>query len=252
MVPEARVMMIVGSVRSTHSHCCRCWRAGCADRGCDPSDQNTLAITDRAKVSAAGRRGYGMRRWCDGFPLVKRGRPIHAHRLSRVPQALLKHSRRVISRHIPLAPHDVIYMLAHCGRIYRGLASAEAELISRHKIRPLVNFLQRAECAREHEAADRVAIAICTMGVKLAAAITGRNVDVCEIANACDLNVVWSDYDVRTSDGAVRDQSRSVPALHAPCYFDSLRGLHVVSSRSLNKEVKACTSVFPMTESGPG
>lgn len=163
-----------------------------------------------------------MRRWCDGFPLVKRGRPIHAHRLSRVPQALLKHSRRVISRHIPLAPHDVIYMLAHCGRIYRGLASAEAELISRHKIRPLVNFLQRAECAREHEAADRVAIAICTMGVKLAAAITGRNVDVCEIANACDLNVVWSDYDVRTSDGAVRDQSRSVPALHAPCYFDSL------------------------------
>jgi hypothetical protein len=94
-----------------------------------------------------------------------------------------------------------------------------------------VNFLQRAECAREHEAADRVAIAICTMGVKLAAAVAGRNVDVCEIANAwvrvgvvdvesvlcnvrtCDLNVVWSDYDVRTSDGAVRDQSRSVPAL---------------------------------------
>lgn len=134
MVPEARVMMIVGSVMSTHSHCCRCWRAGCADCGCDPSDQNTLAVTDRAKVSAAGRRGYGVRRWCDGFPLVKRGRPIHAHRLSRVPQALLKHSRRVISRHIPLAPHDVIYMLAHCGRIYRGLASAEAELISRHKI----------------------------------------------------------------------------------------------------------------------
>lgn len=151
MVPEARVMMIVGSVMSTHSHCCRRWRAGCADCGCDPSDQNALAVTDCAKVSTAGRRGYGMRRWCDRFPLIKRRRPIDAHRLrkcstrqtlmneidtnlSRVPQALLKHSRRVISRHIPLAPHDVIYMLAHCGRIYRGLASAEAELISRHKI----------------------------------------------------------------------------------------------------------------------
>jgi hypothetical protein len=85
-----------------------------------------------------------------------------------------------------------------------------------------VNFLQRAECAGEHEAADRVAVAICTVGVKLAATVAGRNVDVCEIADACNLDVVWSDHDVCTSDRAVRDQSCSVPALHAPCYFDSL------------------------------
>lgn len=163
-----------------------------------------------------------MRRWRDRLPLVKCGRPIDAHRLSRVTQALLKHPRRIITRHIPLAPHDVIDMLAHCRRIHRGLASAEAELINCHKIRPLVNLLQRAECAREHEATDRISIAICTVGVKLAASVAGGNVDVREISNTCDLNVVWSDHNVRTSDGAVRDQSCSVSTLHAPCYFDLL------------------------------
>lgn len=113
-------------------------------------------------------------------------------------------------------------MLAHGRRVYRGFASAEAELISRHEIRPLVNFLQGAECAREYEAANRVAIAVCAVGVKLTAAVAGGDVEVGEISNACDLDVVWSDYNVCTGDGAVRDQSCSVPALHAPCYFDSL------------------------------
>lgn len=113
-------------------------------------------------------------------------------------------------------------MLTHCRCIYRGLASAEAELIICHKIRPLVNFLQRAECAREHKTADRIAVTICAVRVKLATTVAGRNVDVCKIADACDLNVVWSDDDVRTSDGTVWDQSCSVPALHAPCYFDLL------------------------------
>lgn len=163
-----------------------------------------------------------MRRWCDRFPLVKCGRPIDTHRFRRVTQALLKHPRRIISRHIPLASHDVIDMLAHCRCIYRRLASAEAELINSHKIRPLVNLLQRAECAREHETADRIAVAICTVGVEFAASVTGRNVDAREIANACDLNVVWSDHDMRTSNGAVWDESCSVSTLHAPCYFDLL------------------------------
>jgi hypothetical protein len=94
-------------------------------------------------------------------------------------------------------------MLAHCRCIYRGLASTEAELLIRYKIRPLVNFLQRAECAGEHETTDRVAVAICTVGVKLATSVAGRNIDVREITNACDLNVIWSDHNVRTSNGTI-------------------------------------------------
>lgn len=120
--------------------------------------------------------------------------------------------------------------------------------------RPLVNFLQRAECAREHEATDRVAVAICTVGVKLAATIAGRNVDICEIADTwvhvgvvdawsvlgnvptCDLNIVWSDHDVRTSDGAVRDQSCSVPALREDYY--------VIWKAKYNGKSPACTMLL--------
>lgn len=54
--------------------------------------------------------------------------------LSRVTQALLKHPLSVVSRHIPLATHDVIDMLAHGWRVCRGFARAEAEDISGHKV----------------------------------------------------------------------------------------------------------------------
>ena len=68
-----------------------------------------------------------------------------------------------------------------------------------------------------------------------------------------DLNIVRSDHKVCTSDGAVWDESRPVPALeqillsdktfrvvnhlHAPCHFYSLRWVHIVSLRDADAKV---------------
>jgi hypothetical protein len=83
-----------------------------------------------------------------------------------------------------------------------------------------------------------------------------------------DLNIVRSNHEVCTSDGAIWDQSRSVPALRERYY--SGEALFKCSGKSpsctkllqfakkrtrrlfTDAEVNTRTSVFPMTESGPG
>ena len=81
--------------------------------------------------------------------LVPSARPIHAHRLVVVAIAALEHARIVVGRHVPVAAHLVVDVLAVRRRV-RADACTEAELGVRDEGRPFVVLLRSAEGVAVH------------------------------------------------------------------------------------------------------
>lgn len=122
------------------------------------------------------------------------GSSIHAHWLARVACAPIKRAVRVVAWHVPTATHNIVYMLAESGCVGAVLATTEAEFCGRDKISPLVELLELPERRRKNEASDRVAIAICAMGIKLTALIACRDVDFGQVPDTSDLDIVRGLY----------------------------------------------------------
>lgn len=70
--------------------------------------------------------------------------------LCRIGLASFKHASAVVSRHVPRATHEVVDMLAQCRGLRAVLARANAELVCRHEVRPLMNLRKRSVRAREY------------------------------------------------------------------------------------------------------
>ena len=60
------------------------------------------------------------------------------------------------------------------------------------------------------------------MGIQFPSFVTLRNIDLCKITDASNLNIVWRLDEVCTLDSPIRDQAGAIPVLNAPCDFDPL------------------------------
>ncbi len=85
--------------------------------------------------------GTNIRKWTD---------------LARVSQAALKSTSSIVSRHVPLAAHNIINVLAESRSVWTVLATTEAELAIGHEIGPLMELVQSTKSAREDQSTDRV------------------------------------------------------------------------------------------------
>ena len=146
--------------------------------------------------------------------LVEGRGTIYTHRLTRVSQAAFEDACAVVAGHIPLASHHVVYMLTKSGCVGAILASTEAEFRIRHEVRPLMKLLEFAECAGENESTDRVAVAVCSVGVEFSSSISLRNVDLRKVANTGDLYIVRSLNEVRALDSTVRNETSTITILY--------------------------------------
>lgn len=107
-----------------------------------------------------------MRRRRRAHTLEPRRRPIHTHRLVIVALAALEHTRVVVRRHVPIAAHLVVDVLAVARRV-RARACAEAELGIRDEGCPFVILFVRAEGVPKDKSTDWVAVPVCTVRVEL-------------------------------------------------------------------------------------
>jgi hypothetical protein len=106
----------------------------------------------------------------------------------------------------------------------RGVGSdtrTEAEFGVGDEGGPFVVLEVGAEGVAVHETADWVAVPICSVGVEFASLVAGRNVDVGEVADAGDLDIIWSLDEMDTGECTVRDSTGSTTGLGAPCDFDT-------------------------------
>lgn len=154
-----------------------------------------------------GRRGHRV-------TLVEGRCTVYAHRLTSVTQAALEDTRAVVTRHVPFTTHHVVDVLAQCRCLGSVLASTETEFRVGHKVRPLMKLSKLSECAGEDKTANRVAIAICTVGIEFTSCITLGNIDLSEITNAGDLHIVRGLDEVCALDSAVRNKTSSITILY--------------------------------------
>lgn len=145
-----------------------------------------------------------MSRWCCWLSLEERRPSVDAHWFATICLAVLKCAGAVVSGHVPVTAHHIIYMLAIRGGIPTGLASSDTELSIREKIRPLVELLKCSKSIRKDEAANRITIPICSMWIKLSTTIPMWNVDECQVPDTCDLNKIWCLDEMCAFDGAIR------------------------------------------------
>lgn len=157
-----------------------------------------------------------MRSRCGGMTLLERRRPVYTHRLARIAHASFKDPRIVVRRHVPRTAHDVVDMLAERSCVRTSLAGAKAELSIRHEVRPFVQLLELAERIREDKPSDRIAIAVCTVRIKLATSIPSGDIQAREVAHTGDLDVVWRLHEVRAANAAVRNDARAIAVLETP------------------------------------
>lgn len=153
-----------------------------------------------------GRRGHRV-------TLVEGRCTVHTHRLTSVTQAALEDTRAVITRHVPFTTHHVVDVLAQCRCLRSVLASTEAEFRVGHEVCPLMQLSKLSECAGEDKTANRVAIAVCTMGIEFSSGITLGNIDLSEITDAGDLHVVRGLDEVCALNSAVRNETSSITIL---------------------------------------
>lgn len=198
-------------------------RGRCADEAClDGALLRGGGDADGGDGAATG-GGSGRVRAGGGLDALVPGRgAVHTHRLVVVAQAALKHARVVVRRHVPVAAHHVVDMVAVHRRV-RADARAEAELRVRDERRPLVVLQPCAERVPEDEPADGVPVAVRAVRVELAARVARGHVDLREVADARDLDVVRRLDEVHALEGAVGDGARAAPALRAPRDLLALR-----------------------------
>lgn len=140
---------------------------------------------------------------------------INAHREIVVAEARLKHTTVVVRRHIPVATHHVVDVLA-VARCVRACARAEAELVVADEARPLVVLECGAERVAVNETTNWVTVAVRAMRVELASLIAVRDVQAREVTHARHLNVVWRLNEVHAMECAIRNCARAPAALCAP------------------------------------
>jgi hypothetical protein len=114
---------------------------------------------------------------------------VYTHGLSVIAFARLVLSFVIIGRHVPIATHNIIDVLAVPGSIGTS-AGTNTEFFVAHEGGPLMILKIVAKGATIEKCTDWVAIVIGTMRIVLSSTISSRNINLCEIALAGDLNVV--------------------------------------------------------------
>jgi len=152
---------------------------------------------------------------------VPSGCPVYTHGECIISLARFEFTRIVVSRHVPVAAHNIVDMLAVPSGI-RTNASTEAELSSRHEIGPLVVLEGIAEAVTEDKSANRVAVAISTMGVEFSSIILCLDVHLGKIANAGNLYVVWRLDEMNTLERSVGHSPGATTRFCAPSDFVTL------------------------------
>lgn len=71
------------------------------------------------------------------------------------------------------------------------------------------------ESRGEYKTSDWITFSIRTVGIKFTSSVSGGNIYLGQVANASDLNVIRGLYEVRSSNGAIRDDARSITRLEA-------------------------------------
>ncbi len=192
---------------------------------------------DSGDRMAATRRRRRVRRWRRVDALVPGRGSIDAHGKIIVTKARLEDAWIVVGRHVPVAAHNVVDVLAVACGVGSGLgeiwpsasfvqqnirkdegtyAGTEAEFRIRHKVRPLVVLDAAPERIAIHKTANRVAVAISAMRVELSSVVAPRDVDLRQVANTGDLDIVRRLHEVHTCQRAVRDGTRAAARLRAP------------------------------------
>jgi len=152
--------------------------------------------------------------------LVPSRSAVDTHREIVIAFARLKDTSVIVCGHVPVAPHYIVDVFAVPCSIAAN-ASTEAELFVRNEARPFVVLQIRRERVAKDKTADRVAIAISSVGVKLSSSIALLNVDFGEVAHASHLHVIGSLDEVHAFKSS-RGESPSAPTgFGTPCHFNT-------------------------------
>jgi len=147
------------------------------------------ADADRRKRLAIGRRRGWVRGRCGADALVPCASAVYAHREVVIGVAVLERACVVVGRDIPVAPHDIVDVVAvHCS--VRTNARTEAELIVGYEARPFVVLCASAERVAINQTANWVSLPIMTTIIKLPSIVTLLDVDLGKVTDTGDLNVI--------------------------------------------------------------
>lgn len=132
---------------------------------------------------------------------------------SDVTVARLEHTGLVVGGDVPPATHNVVDVLALSSSLFSP-ASTDAELVVRHKVRPLADeerfAIGRRVSGGVEDTSDRVTQIVGTVRIELSSIVTLGDQDAGEVTHTGHLNVVPRPDKVSTLDGAVRNETRSV------------------------------------------
>jgi len=143
---------------------------------------------------------------------------INTHRKIVIGFARFEYARIVIGRHVPVAAHLVIDMLAVLPSVGAS-ASAEAKFGVTHEAGPFCVLEVGAEGIAIDKTANGVTVAVSTMRIQFTTRITLLDIDLGEITDASNLDIVLGANEVNAFESAVGNDTRAPAALSAPGNF---------------------------------
>lgn len=146
------------------------------------------------------------------------GSTVNAHGKIIVGFARLKFARGVVGRHVPVAAHLVVDVLAVLPRIGAG-TSAHAELRSTDEAGPFGILQVGSESVAEDKTANGVAVTVRTVGIQFTTLVILLDIDLRQIAGTSDLDIVLGTDKMNTFEGTFRNDASASATLSAPSDF---------------------------------
>lgn len=174
--------------------------------------------SDRGERCATGRFGHRVclgRRRC---ALMPSGSAVNAHRKVIVGFARLEFARVIVSRHVPVAAHLVVGVLAVLPRIGAS-ASAHAELRGADEAGPFGVLTVRSEGVAEDKTTNGVAVTVRAVGIQFTALVTLLHINLGQITGTSDLDIVLGTDKMNAFEGTFRHDAGASAALGAPSDF---------------------------------
>ncbi len=151
--------------------------------------------------------GAGCAEGVTGSPCRKRRATVDALQHSDLSLARLEDIRVVVGGQVPAASHNVVDVLA-LGSGTLTPTGTHAELVVRHKVRPLRYEVRLAVSGRVgggvDDTADGVSEIVGAVGVEFSSIVTVGDEDAGKVTNTGHLNIVTSSHKVSTLDRTIR------------------------------------------------
>jgi len=204
---------------------------------------NRIGSYSRCRNTVRG-RGSRVRGRSRGNTLEPGGRAVNAHWEIIIRITVLEDTCVVVCRHVPVAPHNIIDVVAIPHSI-RPNASTDTEFRIREKLGPFVVLSAAAKRVAVNQSTDGVSSTIGTPIVQLAPFISLKHVYFSKVAYARDLDVIGRLDEVDPLEGTIRHKTSTMPSLGAPRNLFTLRVTDATIRRRRSKEAEVLGRIEP-------